>query len=297
MILSSLIKQKLIHPPEWLDENSCAYLTQMGSVAYGVSGATSDIDIYGFAVPPKDMTFPHLKGEILGFGRQIQRYEQWQEHHVYDAGRQQEFDFSIYSIVKYFNLCMEGNPNMLDSLFVPERCVLHINKIGKHVRENRKLFLHKGCFHKFKGYAYAQMSKIKNKTNSSNEKRTADIEANGFDTKFAYHLVRITEECEQILMEGDLDIERNREHLKAIRRGELSLEQIEEWFAKKNQSLEELYVSSSLQHSPDEAAIKKVLLACLEMAYGSLDSVVSTQGSTTATTLLNDLKSLISKYE
>jgi hypothetical protein len=57
---------------------------------------------------------------------------------------------------------MENNPNMFDVMFLPRRCVLHSTPIYEHVRENRKLFLHKGSWHKFRGYAYSSLSKAKN---------------------------------------------------------------------------------------------------------------------------------------
>jgi predicted nucleotidyltransferase len=160
MLLEKLYTQSLIHPPKWLIHNTM-YLTIMGSNAYAVTSDNSDWDIYGFCIPPKDDVFPHLRGEILGFGNQIKRFENWQEHHVVPEDKKQMFDFSVYSIVKYFQLCMENNPNMIDSLFTPRNCVLHSTQIGEHVRSNRNMFLHKGAWHKFKGYAYAQMSKIR----------------------------------------------------------------------------------------------------------------------------------------
>ena len=81
MILQKLRSQNLIQPPRWLVDQT-QYLTVMGSVSYGVSGESSDVDVYGFCIPPKDLVFPHLAGEIHGFGRQIQKFEQWQQHHV-----------------------------------------------------------------------------------------------------------------------------------------------------------------------------------------------------------------------
>jgi len=123
----------------------------------------SDVDVYGFCIPFKDMIFPHLKGIIPGFGRQIQRFEQYQKHHIDDVAFRKQYDVTIYSIIKYFQLCMENNPNMIDSLFTPQRCILYSSPIGNLVRENRKLFLHKGGFYKTKGYAYAQLSKLKSK--------------------------------------------------------------------------------------------------------------------------------------
>lgn len=273
MILYKLQKQNLIHPPSWLVDN-VSYLTVMGSDAYGCTSGSSDLDVYGFCIPPKNVIFPHLKGEIPGFGRQIQRFEQWQEHHIAPPDKEVVYDFSVYSIVKYFQLCMENNPNMIDSMFTPRRCVVHMTMLGEHVRNNRKLFLHKGSWHKFKGYAYAQMHKIKGKVNSSNEKRAESIAKFGYDVKFGYHLVRLLCEVEQILIEHDLDLERNSEQLKSIRRGEWSLDQLVGWFETKERALEDVYSRSTLRNTPDEPAIKTVLLECLEIQYGSLKEAV-----------------------
>ena len=250
------------------------YLTIMGSNAYAVTSDNSDWDIYGFCIPPKDDVFPHLRGEISGFGNQIKRFENWQEHHIVPEDKKQMFDFSVYSIVKYFQLCMENNPNMIDSLYTPRNCVLHSTQIGEHVRSNRNMFLHKGAWHKFKGYAYAQMSKIANKQNATNPKRAESIEKFGYDVKFAYHVVRLLNEVEQILIEHTLDLTRNNEQLKAIRRGEWSLDQLKQYFQDKERSLEKVYSESTLQYKPNEEKIKNLLLECLEMHYGNIDSAI-----------------------
>lgn len=164
-----LTKKNLAHPPKWLPDN-IHYEVIMGSVAYGVSSDTSDMDVYGFCIPPKEDVFPHLRGEIQGFGRQKQRFEQYQEHHLMDKEDRQEYDFTIYSIVKYFHLCMENNPNMVDSLFVPNRCVLFASPVAQMVRDNRKLFLHKGSYHKFRGYAYSMLHKMGNRNETMKTK-------------------------------------------------------------------------------------------------------------------------------
>lgn len=250
----------------------------MGSLVYGVSSDSSDMDIYGWCIPKKELVFPHISGEIPGFGKQIQRFEQWQQHHIKDqsalSGKGQEYDFSVYSIVKYFQLCMDNNPNMIDSLFVPQNAILHISQIGNMVRENRKMFLHKGSWHKFKGYAYSQLHKMKSKNPEGKRKELIDL--HGYDVKFAYHVVRLISECEQILVEGDLDLQEKgrREHMKAIRNGEVSQEDIERWFQDKEKQLEKLYHESKLQYKPDESKIKNLLLDCLEQHYGSLSNII-----------------------
>ncbi len=165
-----------IDPPSWLKHN-CMYLTQMGSVAYGCSGESSDWDMYGFCVPPKDLVFPHLRGEIAGFGKQHKRFDQWQQHRVESEDGRITYDFAIYGIVRFFQLCMENNPNMVDALFVPDNMIVHITHVGNMVRDARKLFLHKGCWHKFKGYAFSQLHKAKTKGQSKELMAIRDFES------------------------------------------------------------------------------------------------------------------------
>lgn len=271
-IIHDLIKKNLIKPPSFLADN-CQYCTIMGSVSYGVSNVESDVDVYGFCIPPRDVVFPHLAGEIDGFGRQKKRFEQFQQHHILEVGAERQYDICIFGIVKYFNLLMENNPNIIDSLFTPQRCVLHCTQVGDMVRQNRKLFLHKGAWHKFKGYAFSQVHKMKTKEPEGARKEM--IEKYGYDVKFGYHVVRLLNEIEQIMTECDLDLERNREQLKSIRRGEWKLEDIEIYFSNKERELEKLYTESKLRYSPDEGAIKQLLLQCLEHHYGSLDKCVT----------------------
>jgi len=272
MLLNKLQDKKLIHAPEWLPNNT-QYLTLMGSVAYGVSSDTSDSDVYGFAIPPKSLVFPHTAGEIPGFGRQIKRFDMWQEHHINDSSEHKQYDFSVYSIVRYFHLVMENNPNMVDSLFVPINCIIHITRTGEFVRDARRIFLHKGSYHKFLGYAHSQLHKISTKTPQPGSNRSKLVEQYGFDTKFAYHIVRLADEEEQILTTGDIDLRRSKEMMKAVRRGEVTQKDLMDWFSEKEKTLEKLYRESKLRHTPDEAAIKQLLLNCLESHYGSLDKL------------------------
>jgi predicted nucleotidyltransferase len=287
-----LTKKGLTKPPKWLPLNT-HYQTIMGSVAYGVSSETSDVDIYGFCIPPKEIIFPHLSGEIIGFGRQIQRFEQFQQHHIKEVGEERNYDISIYSIIKYFQLIMENNPNMIDSLFTPTNCEIQITRIGQMVKSERKMFLHKGSWHKFKGYAYSQVHKMKSREPVEG-KRKELIEKFGYDVKFAYHVVRLLDEVEQIMREGDIDLQRNREQLKSIRRGEWKMQDIEDHFSRREKELTTLYNESKLPHGPDEEKIKTLLLKCLEEHYGSLDKAIVIEGKEKQ--LLNDIKLLIDSY-
>lgn len=292
-LIQTLCKRGLIKPPKWV-RDATQYEAMVGSVMYGVSDDLSDVDVNGFCVPRRDMVFPHLRGEIPGFGRQLKRFDQYQQHHVDDPSNEKQYDLTIYSIVRYFQLCMDNNPNMLDSLFAPENCILHITRVGTMVRENRREFLHKGCWHKFKGYAFSQLHKARGKNPEVGSKRAELRERYGMDVKFLYHVVRLIGEVEQILEEGDLDLQRNKEHLKAVRRGEVPQDEIEAWFMSKEKDLESLYEKSTLRYKPDEQAIKNLLLSCLEQHYGSLGNCITDPNR--AVQALREVSTILDRY-
>jgi hypothetical protein len=126
------------------------------------------------------------------------------------------------------------------------------------------------------------------------DKRAEKVKNQQYDYKFGYHLCRLLGEIEQILVEGDLDLHRNSEQLKAIRRGEWTLEDVKNYFTKKESELETVYTNSTLRHSPDEHAIKKLLLECLESHYGSLEKAIVIEGQEIE--ILRRIKEMVERY-
>jgi len=109
-------------------------------------------------------------------------------------------------------------------------------------------------------------------------KRGMDHKIFNMDCKFAYHIVRLLDEVEQILEHHDLNLERSRETLKEIRRGEWEEQRVYDYFAHKEPLLEKLYYESKIPHKPDEAKIKALLMQCLETHFGSLEKCVVDEG-------------------
>jgi len=267
--VENLTRRGFIRPPNVVRSNTM-YETIVGSVAYGVADEFSDVDVTGFYVPTVDDLFPHLRGHILGYDKDVKAPKAWQQHHIHDTDKNREYDLNIYSITVYFRLCMENNPNMVTTLYTPRQCVLHSTNLAEMVRHKRDLFLHKKCWPKYKGYAYQQLHKMKTKCPEDGSKRDLLRKKYGYDVKFAYHLVRLLLEAEIIMEEGTMDIARHAEHLKAIRRGEVSEQEIFDWAASKEKHLEKVFEQSTVRAEPAKDAIKQLLLDCLEHHYGSL---------------------------
>jgi uncharacterized protein len=115
--------------------------TVVGSRAYGIHSPDSDADRSGVMIPGIEYFF--------GF----EKFEQF-------AGFEEK-DRVVYDIRKAINLIADNNPNMMDLLFVPERCYVKITPYWQKVIENRDLFVSKKTRYTFSGYAISQLKRIR----------------------------------------------------------------------------------------------------------------------------------------
>ena len=118
-----------------------AYLTVAGSISYGTNNAASDLDIRGFAVESVDSLLTDTA------------FEQ-----IEDAAT----DTVIYGLRKFFKLCADCNPNVLELLGTNAEHILHMSDAGRKVRDNVDIFLSKRAYKKFAGYATAQLRRLQN---------------------------------------------------------------------------------------------------------------------------------------
>ena len=128
-----------------------------------------------------------------------------------------------------------------------------------------------------RSYSISQMKKAENRKPTG--KREELVNKFGFDTKSAQNLIRLAYQTEQVLLEGDLTLNRHAKTLLAIRNGEWSLDKIKGIFDEKNEHIEGLILKSELRAKPDENVIKNLLLECLEIQYGKLTNEITVYNS------------------
>ena len=112
----------------------------IGSQAYGTSTPESDQDVAGVMIPGKEFLYG------------TKRFDQFQTH---------EPDLTIYSFVKAVSLITDNNPNMMDLLCIPTRCILKMTKYWDKIMANSHLFISKRCKFTYSGYAISQLNRIK----------------------------------------------------------------------------------------------------------------------------------------
>lgn len=121
-------------------DNCTIFLALVGSRAYGIHDKNSDYDKKGVLIPPSKYLF----------GTEI--FEQFCDYPGEDK--------VIFDFKKVVNLIADNNPNMLDLLFSPEKCILTLKRPWEIIIENRDLFLSKRCRHTYSGYAFTQLRKL-----------------------------------------------------------------------------------------------------------------------------------------
>lgn len=120
-------------------QNNLIYNVICGSHSYGLNTADSDVDKKGICIPTSEYFFG------------LKTFEQ----------QELNADEVIYSLNKFVKLAYDCNPNIIEILFTDPKFILHMDKYGKRLRDNRHLFLSKRARYTFGGYAFAQLKRIK----------------------------------------------------------------------------------------------------------------------------------------
>ena len=109
-----------------------------GSKAYGLDTTTSDTDIRGVFILPKE-----------------QFYSMKYVEQINDATN----DVVYYELRKFITLLSKNNPNILELLNVPEDCILIKDPLFDRIK--MEYFVSKLCKNSFANYAYTQIKKAR----------------------------------------------------------------------------------------------------------------------------------------
>lgn len=234
---------------KWLEDRTIL-LTMTGSHAYGTNTETSDIDYKGVCIPPEEYYF----GLKTFNDYNTTGGKNWKN-------TKDDIDVSIMHMNKFVADAMQGVPNNIEILFVNPEHILFKNKFGDELISHRNDFLSKALKHKFGGYAFSQIQKLKAK-NSNGTGRQDLIDKFGYDTKFGSHAVRLMTSAIEIMKTGNFKTFRtNHKELVDIRNGKYNLGDLLIYIEDLDKELNELYETSTvIPHRPDYDKINTWLI-------------------------------------
>lgn len=226
-------------------ENNLLVKHYAGSHAYGTSLPSSDVDFRGvFVADPINYLTPFFT--------------------VKEKSDSSEEDTKFYDLKRFFELVVDQNPNIHETLWVDREDIVFSTPAYEHLRNHRWDLLSAKSAFTYSGYAVSQLKKVLNedKWKDRPEKRN----------KNNMHLVRLLRMGEEILSKGVVLVKRpDAEELLEIRAGMWTQEHIVEYAMKKEKYLREyLYQQTSLPHEVDKHKAANLFMEVLELAWRDL---------------------------
>lgn len=165
-----------------------------------------------------------------------------------------DLDLTVYSLRKWARLALAGNPTVLMPLFVPDSEVVIDSDIGKGLRKHPERFLSRQTANRFLGYMTAQREQMMGLRGKKHTNRPELVAVHGFDTKFAYHMVRLGLQGVELLTTGRVTLptaEPDRTWLRELRQGKHTMQESLDRATALEAQLVELRDSSDLPLKPD----------------------------------------------
>jgi hypothetical protein len=194
------------HATEWhrkIAEENTILRTQVGSGLHGVSiKGVDDRDEMGICIEPL-VCFVGVDSR----GYEYRPFEQYL-HRTQPEGVRSgagDFDLNVYSLRKWAWMAATGNATALLPLFAPASEIVSIEYPGHEIRSQPELFLSRELGYRFTRYLEAQRDKMLGIRHGLTN-RPELIAKHGFDTKFAYHAVRIGHQGAELLSTGRITL-------------------------------------------------------------------------------------------
>ena len=206
------------------------YQCVIGSRAYGLDDADSDVDRRGFYLPPADKQW-----SLAGVPEQLEK----------TIG-----DEVYWEAEKFVRLVLKANPLALESLYTP--LVEHMTPLAGELIALRPRLLSRRIFHTYGGFAASQHRKLQNEF----------IAKGTVKWKYVMHMLRLLLAGATALERGvlTLNVGEDGERLLAIRRGEISMDECNAWRVELQARLDRAAIISPLPEQPDIPAANDWLL-------------------------------------
>src|SRR6516165_8227715 len=175
------------------------YRCVIGSQAYGLADAGSDVDRRGIYLPAAAQHW-----SLYGVPEQLEN-EATQE--------------AYWELQKFIVLALKANPNIIECLYSPQ--VEKATPLAIELLAMKSIFLSRVVYQTFNGYVLSQFKKMQ-----------ADLRNQGkVKWKHVMHLIRLLISGIHVLKHGSVPVrvEEHRDQLLAIKRGELPWEETERW--------------------------------------------------------------------
>jgi len=211
-------------------ERAILYRCVIGSRAYGLDTAASDTDLRGVFIAPAEMIW-----SLFGAPEQFE---------------DNEAQTCYWELQKFLVMALKANPNVLECLYSP--LCEKTTPLGEGLLAIRECFLSQMIFQTFNGYALSQFKKLEQDLRNQGAVRW----------KHAMHLLRLllTGAAALRLRHVPVRVEQHRETLLAVKRGEMSWDEVNRWRQSLHADFELALRETKLPERPDYERVNAFLI-------------------------------------
>lgn len=238
-----------------LERKKCILEAVVGSTVHGTSvkDGLEDLDLMAVVIEDQRL--------FAGFNAQDTWVSRTKPMGVRsEAG---DVDWTAYGLRKYLNLALKGNPSILLMLFVPDFHIREITDEGRELRELAPDIVSKQAYMPFRGYMRQQHERLLGLRGQRNVTRPELVDAYGYDTKYAGHVVRLGLQGEELLLTGRLSLpmqEQQRELCVKVRTGGYSLAEVSTLIIDVEKRLDAASANCKLADRPNTAKVERWML-------------------------------------
>lgn len=170
-----------------------------------------------------------------------------------------DLDLTIYSLKKFLRLAMQGNPQLVQVFFVPQKMWVSGDARGAQLQELAPLIISKQAGYRYLGYLEAQRQRLLGERGQKKVNRPELEEKFGFDTKYAMHILRLGFQGVELLLTGRISFpmqEKDRAFCYATRVGEVPLNDVLTKAGELEREIKDLIKDGPLNDKPDIEAVE-----------------------------------------
>ncbi len=240
-------------------ENGLIMQCLAGSGLHGISiASTDDRDEVGVCIEP-----PRY---VIGLGTiQGAPFEQYLYRSQPEGVRSGpgDLDLTVYGLRKWMKLAMAGNPTIILPFFAPEENFTYLSEYGRQLLALREKIVTRQAGQRFIGYLQQQLRRLESHHGKGKDvTRPELIQAYGFDTKYAAHMVRLGWQGEELMVTGTLTLpvpEPQRAWLMDLREGKHTMKEAVHEATTAARRIQAAIRTSPLRQAPDEGQIDQWL--------------------------------------
>jgi predicted nucleotidyltransferase len=175
-----------------------------------------------------------------------------------------DLDLTIFSLRKFLRLAMQGNPQILQCLFVPAPLWISGDARGAKLQELAPLIVSRHCGARYLGYLEAQRQRLLGERGQMKVNRPELIAKHGYDTKYAMHILRLGFQGVELMTTGRLTLpmaEENRAYVYSVRLGEVPMQDALTKAGELERQIKDLLLDAPIPAEPAREEIEAWMVA------------------------------------